>query len=94
MSIKLSMARQENMFNHWELGLMVDFVKQGFGTTNDGNTARRFFGDPEKTAKITGLDAGLVRRFAILLQVIASKEQVAKFREHVHKLLIHGADNI
>jgi hypothetical protein len=63
---------------------MVDFVKQGFGTTNDGNTARRFFENPEITAKITGLDAGLVRRFAILLQVIASKEQVniAKFREY------------
>jgi hypothetical protein len=63
---------------------MVDFVKQGFGTTNDGNTARRFFGDPEKTTKFTGLDAGLVRRFAILLQVIASKEQVniANYREY------------
>jgi hypothetical protein len=67
-----------------ELGLMVDFVKQCVGTTDDANTARRFFEDPEKTAEITGLDAGLVRRFAILLQVIASKEQVniAKFREY------------
>lgn len=26
-----------------DVGLIVDVVKQGFGTTNDGNTARRFF---------------------------------------------------
>jgi hypothetical protein len=71
-----------------KLGLMVDFVKQGFGTTNDGNTARRFFEDPEQTARITGLDARLIRRFAAILQVITSKEQVnvAKFREYAKKI--------
>lgn len=26
-----------------ELGIKVDVVKQGFGTTNTGNVARRFF---------------------------------------------------
>jgi hypothetical protein len=62
-----------------ELGLMVNFVKQGFGTILTMATLHE---DPEKTAKITGLDTGLVRRFAILLQVIASKVQVAKFREY------------
>lgn len=35
-------------------GLMVDFPKPGFGNTNDGNTARRFFNDPQQTADITG----------------------------------------
>lgn len=64
-----------------ELGLRIDEVKQGHGTTNDGNTARRFFENPEKTAAITGLDVELVRRFAVILQAITSGEQIdtAKF---------------
>lgn len=37
-----------------ELGLKVDFVKQGFGTTNGGNTARRVFENEETSARITG----------------------------------------
>ena len=37
-----------------ELSLRVDFPKQGFGTTNDGNTARRFFENQSKSAEITG----------------------------------------
>lgn len=43
-----------------ELGLNVDMVKQGFGTTNDGNSARRFFSATTKSAEITGLDINLV----------------------------------
>ena len=35
-------------------GLLVDFVKQGSGSTNDGNTARRFFQDVKLTSQITG----------------------------------------
>lgn len=38
-----------------KMGLLVDQVKQGFGTTNDGNTARRIFADPELAAEITGI---------------------------------------
>lgn len=34
------------------LSITVDVVKQGCGTTNDGNTARRFFGSPQKVAEI------------------------------------------
>ena len=37
------------------LHLLVDIPKQGFGTTNDGNTARRFFRNYAITAKITGI---------------------------------------
>ena len=29
------------------LGLIVDVPKAGFGNSNDGNTSRRFFMDPE-----------------------------------------------
>lgn len=33
-----------------KLGLLVSVVKHGAGTTNDGNTARRFFSDPSFSA--------------------------------------------
>jgi hypothetical protein len=64
-----------------KVGLMIDFVKHGFGTT-----ARRFFENPELTVEITGLNEHLIRRLGILLQVIASKEQVniVKYLECVH----------
>lgn len=39
-----------------QMGLIVDVPKQGSGTTNDGNTARRFFENPIITSKITGID--------------------------------------
>jgi hypothetical protein len=53
-------------------GLLIDVVKQGYGTTNDGNTARRFFADVETTASITGVDENLIRRFSIILEAISS----------------------
>lgn len=31
-------------------GLVIHQVKQGSGTSNDGNTARRFFADPQPTS--------------------------------------------
>ena len=38
-----------------EVGLNIDKPRaSGSGTSNDGNTARRFFREAEKTAKITG----------------------------------------
>ena len=55
-----------------EMSLIVDVVKQGHGTTNDGNTARRFFDDPEKAANATGVDSRLIQRFAIILQILTS----------------------
>jgi hypothetical protein len=48
----------------------------GSGTSNDGNSARRFFADPTITARITGLDERLLRRFAIILQTITSAEMI------------------
>lgn len=55
-----------------ELGLIVDVPKQGFGTTNDGNTARRFFADPEISARITGVNVELIKRFKVILETITS----------------------
>lgn len=55
-----------------KLFLLVDMPKPGYGSTNDGNTARRFFENYEKSALITGLDKDLIYRFYIILQTISS----------------------
>lgn len=59
-----------------ETGLLLDVVRQGSGTTNTGNAARRFFSDPETTARITGIDILLIRRIAVVLQCISSGETI------------------
>ncbi|XP_022166704.1 uncharacterized protein LOC111031177 [Myzus persicae] len=58
------------------MGLLVDVVLQGKGNTNDGNTARRFFKNPEKSAEITGIDFTLLQRFGNILSVIASGRKI------------------
>lgn len=55
-----------------EMGLLVDKPKPGFGSTNDGNTARRFFEDAATSSKITGIDEELITRFRIILLTISS----------------------
>lgn len=55
-----------------ELGLIVDMPKPGFGSTNDGNTARRFFKNPDRSANITGLDVTLIKHIGILLRALSS----------------------
>lgn len=57
-------------------GLKIDYVLQGKGTSNDGNTARRFFRDCDTTAKITGFNVQLLKRFAVILQTMASGKQI------------------
>lgn len=47
-------------------------MKQGVGTSNDGNTARKFFQNFTISAEITGLDQNLIYRFFVILQVITS----------------------
>lgn len=42
------------------MGLIVDKPKPVYGSTNDGNTARRFFQNPELSAKITGIVKELI----------------------------------
>lgn len=66
------------------MALYVDIPKQGFGSTNNGNTARRFFRDPNMTSKITGIDEGLIRRFGIILQTLACGKNIniAKFESY------------
>lgn len=66
------------------LGLLVDVVKQGKGTSNDVNTARKLFANPKLSAIITGLDENLITRFGVLLQAIASGKRinVSKFESY------------
>lgn len=66
-----------------QMGLNVDIVTQGTGTSNDGNTARRFFDNPSITSSITGLNENLIRKFAIILQTLASGYEIdpIKFSE-------------
>lgn len=64
-------------------GLLIDIVKQGKGTSNDGNTARRFFQDHKLTSEITRIDFDVIRKFAVILQVISCGHKVdcVKFDE-------------
>lgn len=82
-------SRKKNIQDKFkdELNILIDIVKQGSGTTNDGNTARKFFEFPDKTAAITGLDEEIVRRFAVILQAITSGEKIdiIKFKDYARK---------
>lgn len=57
-------------------GLIIDQVKSKFGTTNDGNTARRFFSTSSVAAEITGVDTQLIENFSIILRVISSAYKI------------------
>lgn len=61
-----------------EEALMPSLLKcsTGKGTTNNGNTAQRFFQDPKSVARITGLHEDLIHHFAVLLATINSGEAV------------------
>lgn len=67
-----------------KLSLKVDVPKQGFGTSNDGNTARKFFANPEVTSEITHIDLNLILKFSVILQVLASgkKINIQKFQNY------------
>lgn len=54
-----------------QMGLLIDQVKTGFGTTNDGNTARRFFSHSDISSRITGVDKELIEQFSIILRVLS-----------------------
>lgn len=67
-----------------QLGLLVDQPKQGYGSTNDGNTARRFFENASISAMITGVDETLINKFYIILQVLSCgfEIDVKKYEEY------------
>lgn len=60
-----------------QMGLMIDQVQPGgAGTSNDGNTARRFFRNFNESAKITEINVELIKRFGVILQTLASGFEV------------------
>lgn len=71
-----------------QLGLIVDQPKPGFGTSNDGNTARRFFEKYTTSSQITGVDVDLIKRFYIILQALSSEYEIdtAKFKTYALNL--------
>lgn len=67
--------RIQNEFRK-QTGLVIDTPKQGFGNTNDGKTARRFFEDSLLTSKITQVDYELIRRFKVILNALSSIREI------------------
>ncbi|XP_039967555.1 uncharacterized protein LOC120779423 [Bactrocera tryoni] len=67
-----------------KIGLIVDQPKPGFGNSNDGNTARRFFHNPEMSAAITKVDINLIKKMHTILAVVSSGHdiEVQKFRDY------------
>lgn len=65
-----------------ELGLRIDIPKGGAGTTNDGNTARRFFKDVSVSARILKIDEELMEDCKVILQTMSCgfDVNVDKFR--------------
>jgi hypothetical protein len=60
------------------MGLLVDKAKPGGSvTSNDGNTARRFFKNYRESARITGVNKDLIRRFYVILQSISSGFEIS-----------------
>lgn len=59
-----------------EKGIFVDFPKQGGGNTNDGNSARVFFDDPNFTAEVTGVDVNVITGLKNLLIAIRSSTKI------------------
>jgi hypothetical protein len=58
------------------LGIEVDKVKKTGGTSNDGNTARAFFENPELTADLLELPRDFVCSLALLWKIIRSSHEV------------------
>ncbi|XP_070513010.1 uncharacterized protein [Cardiocondyla obscurior] len=73
--VKAAKKKVSNGFKE-KMGLIVDKPKYGHGSSNDGNTARRFFANCQTTSKITGIDEKLIVKFSIILQALASERAI------------------
>lgn len=66
---------QERFFT--DMHLHVDKPKaNGFGSTNDGNTARRAFGNTKMFSDITNVDEELIKRFKIILICLSCQYEI------------------
>lgn len=84
------LKRKQNVQKRFriEMGLIVDKPRSGgSGTSNDGNSARRFFQNWQKSANITGLNANLLYRCKSILEALSSGLEIngSKFEEYCHE---------
>lgn len=73
-----------------EIGLQIDKVLLGKGTSNTGNVARKFFKNFEKMSKITGVDEGFLKNVYIAILCISSLNYTvrsAEFKKFGEELL-------
>lgn len=79
-----------------ELGLIVDRPKSGYGSTNNENTARRFFENSAISVLITGLNERIIKRFHIILQTISSGYDinVNNYKEYALETADDGTEDI
>lgn len=54
--------------------------------SNDDNTARRFFRDPQLTSMITNIDQILIKRFSIILQTMACGKKIDSYKFDAYAL--------
>ena len=66
-----------------KMGLLVDKPKPGFGSTNDGNTARTFFKNSTLSSEITGIDKTLIKKIYLINRLLSCgfKINISKFEE-------------
>ena len=64
--------------------MLVDVPKPGFGNTNDGNSSRCFFANPDVSSNITGINKDLIERFSSILKTLNSGYKInsTKFDEY------------
>ncbi|KAE8740779.1 hypothetical protein FOCC_FOCC013703, partial [Frankliniella occidentalis] len=84
---KQSVAERKKMIQETyrqENRLLLDCVQQGFGTTNDGNTSRRFFEEVQMAARVTGVCEKLIERSSRILKVLSCGRiiSVTAFRKY------------
>lgn len=77
----------------------MDVPKPGFGNSNDGNTARKFFSNPEISGKILGVDPEFIRLIAKALHMISSNEtqNIEEFEEvmiRIHTIARNKYNNV
>ena len=71
--MKKIQARKTNIQKSFyvQLGFSVNFLKQGYVSTNEGNVARRCFKNSKFSAAVIGINKDLNARFHTILQTIS-----------------------
>uniref|UniRef100_A0ABD2X0Q2 Uncharacterized protein n=1 Tax=Trichogramma kaykai TaxID=54128 RepID=A0ABD2X0Q2_9HYME len=58
------------------LPIIINTPIHGSGNTNDENTARKFFSNPDIVFEVTGFNLELLERFKVILAVLSSNEKI------------------